>query len=280
MSRALEVLLVFLRLGLTSFGGPVAHLGYFRKEFVERRRWLDEPTYAGIVGAVPVPARPGEQPGRHGARPDAGGLPGALAAFIGFTAPSAALMIAFAYLMTSLGNIAQAPWIHGLKLAAVAVVAQAVWSMARSLTPDAIAHRVRARRRGDRVAPAVVRRPDRGDRTGRRCRLALARERRSADAASCPCRSVARFLGFARALFPVADRAAVRGAAIGHPLALIDGFYRTGALVFGGGHVVLPLLQKGRRRAGSTMRRSSPAMARRRRCPGRSFPSRPFSAPR
>ncbi len=243
MNRALEVLLVFLRLGCTSFGGPVAHLGYFRKEFVERRKWLDEPSYAGIVGLCqflpgPASSQVGIALGLMRA-----GLPGALAAFIGFTAPSAALMILFAYLMTSLGNIAQAPWIHGLKLAAVAVVAQALWSMARSLTPDAtrIAFALAA------AAVAIVLPSS----VGQIAAIALGGAAgclllRSDDAPmpelSLPVRRA--ISAGSLALFFLLLLVLPFTAPLGHPLALLDAFYRTGALVFGGGHVVLPLLQR------------------------------------
>src|SRR5947199_1985819 len=133
---ALEVLRVFLRLGLTSFGGPVAHLGYFRTEFVERRRWLDEPAFADIVALCqflpgPASSQVGISLGILRA-----GLPGAFAAWLGFTTPSALAMIFFGYGVTELGDLAQAAWLHGLKIVAVAVVAQAVWGMARNLCPD------------------------------------------------------------------------------------------------------------------------------------------------
>src|SRR6516162_3526637 len=131
-----EVLRIFLRLGLTSFGGPVAHLGYFRAEFVERRRWLDEGSYADIVALCqflpgPASSQTGISIGILRA-----GLPGALCAWLGFTAPSAAAMVLFGYGVTSFGNLADSAWLHGLKIVAVAVVAQAVWGMARNLCPD------------------------------------------------------------------------------------------------------------------------------------------------
>ena len=133
---ALEVLRIFLRLGLTSFGGPVAHLGYFRAEFVERRRWLDESHYADIVALCqflpgPASSQTGITLGILRA-----GLPGALAAWIGFSGPSALAMILFGYGVARLGDIADVPWLHGLKIVAVAVVANAVWGMARNLCPD------------------------------------------------------------------------------------------------------------------------------------------------
>jgi chromate transporter len=241
--RVLEVLLVFIRLGVTSFGGPVAHLGYFRKEFVERRRWLDEPAYAGIVGLCQfLPGPASSQVGMALGLMRAG-LPGAFAAFIGFTAPSAALMIGFAYLMTALGNIEQAPWIHGLKIAAVAVVAQAVWSMARSLTPDPL-------RGGFAVAAALIALLLPSS-IGQIAAIALGGVAGwlllKSDDVPMPelVLPVSRTLSvFALVLFFGLLLALPFAARLGHPFALLDAFYRTGALVFGGGHVVLPLLQK------------------------------------
>src|SRR6516225_1907511 len=131
-----EVLRIFLRLGLTFFGGPVAHIGYFRAEFVERRHWLDEGAYADIVALCqflpgPASSQTGISIGLLRA-----GLPGALCAWLGFTAPSGLAMILFGYGVTALGNLADSAWLHGLKIVAVAVVAQAVWGMARNLCPD------------------------------------------------------------------------------------------------------------------------------------------------
>src|SRR5580658_2810925 len=131
-----EVLRAFLRLGLTSFGGPIAHLGYFHEEFVVRRRWLDEKAYVDLVALsqfLPGPAstKVGIAIGLSRA-----GYLGALAAWTGFTMPSAIALVAFGYGVTSLGNALGSGWLHGLKVAAVAVVANAVLTMMRSLTPD------------------------------------------------------------------------------------------------------------------------------------------------
>src|SRR5437762_7091226 len=132
---ALEVLGVATRLGLTSFGGPIAHLGYFRQEYVARRRWLDEQTYADLVALCqflpgPASSQVGIAVGIFRA-----GLLGGLAAWLGFTLPSALALVAFAYGLQTLGGT-DAGWLHGLKVVAVAVVAQAVWGMAQNLTPD------------------------------------------------------------------------------------------------------------------------------------------------
>src|SRR6516162_2972311 len=131
-----EVLAVFLRLGLTSFGGPVAHLGYFRAEFVARRRWLDDASYADLVALCQfLPGPASSQVGIAVGLLRAGTL-GALMAWIGFTLPSALAMIAFGYGVAAFGDVTGASWLHGLKVAAVAVVAQAVLGMARTLAPD------------------------------------------------------------------------------------------------------------------------------------------------
>src|SRR5215813_14192869 len=130
------VFLVFLRLGLTSFGGPVAHLGYFREEFVARRRWLDERSYADLVALCQfLPVQASSQVGLAIGLSRAGYV-GALAAWTGFTLPSAILLVVFAYGVAALGSTSNSPWLHGLKVAAVAVVAQAVLGMMRSLAPD------------------------------------------------------------------------------------------------------------------------------------------------
>src|ERR671932_754229 len=132
---ALEVLGVATRLGLTSFGGPIAHLGYFHAEYVARRRWLDEQTYADLVALCqflpgPASSQVGTALGIFRA-----GLLGGLMAWLGFTLPSALALVAFAYGLQTLGGT-DAGWLHGLKVVAVAVVAQAVWGMARTLAPD------------------------------------------------------------------------------------------------------------------------------------------------
>src|SRR5690242_17491348 len=131
-----EVFLAFLKLGLTSFGGPVAHLGYFRQEFVARRKWLDEHSFADIVALCQFLPGPASTQVSMSVGILRAGMPGALAAWLGFTMPSAIAMILFGYGVTRIGDLSGAPWLHGLKIAAVAVVAQAVWGMARSLCPD------------------------------------------------------------------------------------------------------------------------------------------------
>jgi chromate transporter len=239
------VFLAFLRLGLTSFGGPVAHLGYFRAEFVARRRWLDESAYADIVALCqflpgPASSQVGITLGILRA-----GLPGALAAWLGFTGPSALAMIAFGYGVGWIGDLGQAAWLHGLKIVAVAVVAQAVWSMARNLTPD-------RERMSLAVAAAlfVFAVPTSIGQIGAIILGGLIGWRwlpAGAGATATPINiAIARPVAVgALALFVILLLGLPLLAATtdNHTIALIDSFYRSGALVFGGGHVVLPLLQ-------------------------------------
>ncbi|HUO88136.1 MAG TPA: chromate efflux transporter, partial [Rhizomicrobium sp.] len=244
MTRLAEVFLVFLRLGCTSFGGPVAHLGYFRTEFVTRRKWLDEHAYAAIVGFCQfIPGPASSQVGMALGLMRAG-VPGAVAAFIGFTAPSALLMVGFAFLLGRLGDVSSAPWVHGLKLAAVAIVGQAVWSMARTLAPDLprafIALFAAALML---VLPSTL---------GQIAAIVLAGivgwaflPARAAPAHPPLDLSVPRAIQLlALALFFLALFGLPFLAPLDHRIAVIEAFYRAGALVFGGGHVVLPLLQQ------------------------------------
>jgi chromate transporter len=242
----LEVLLVFLRLGVTSFGGPVAHLGYFRAEFVERRKWLDEAAYVDIVALCqflpgPASSQVGITLGTLRA-----GLPGALAAWFGFTMPSAVAMIAFGYGVAELGDISHVPWLHGLKIVAVAVVAQAIWGMARSLCPD--------RERATLAAGAAVlalAEPSAAGQIGAIVAGGLIGWWLFPEASGSKAAPLAVNIGrplavgalvlFFALLFGLPALAA---ASSNHITALIGSFYRSGALVFGGGHVVLPLLQQ------------------------------------
>jgi chromate transporter len=245
-SSPLEVLRIFLRLGLTSFGGPVAHLGYFREEFVARRRWLDEPAFADIVALCqflpgPASSQVGISIGIMRA-----GLPGALAAWLGFTMPSALALIVFGYGVSWIGDLSHAAWLHGLKIVAVAVVANALWGMARNLCPDreratiavgaailAIAlpsslGQIAAIVAGGLIGWGLLKGADVGSGSAA---LAI----RIPRGWSWP----AGILFFAL-LFGLPLLVA---AAPSQTLAEFDSFYRSGALVFGGGHVVLPLLQ-------------------------------------
>jgi chromate transporter len=243
---ALEVLRIFLRLGLTSFGGPVAHLGYFRAEFVERRRWLDEPAFADVVALCqflpgPASSQVGISLGILRA-----GLPGAFAAWLGFTTPSALAMILFGYGVTELGDLSQAAWLHGLKIVAVAVVAQAVWGMARNLCPDRERATIAV---GAAILALLI--PSAIGQIGAivaggligwgLLRNAATVQPQAPLAIHLPrALSVTAVITFLALLFGLP----VLSAAVpSHTIALVDSFYRSGALVFGGGHVVLPLLQ-------------------------------------
>jgi chromate transporter len=244
---ALEVLRVFTRLGLTSFGGPVAHLGYFRTEFVERRRWMDEAAYAELVALCQF--LPGPASSQVGMAIGLGraGWAGALAAWAGFTLPSALALIVFALGVAQWQALAQSGAVHGLKLAAVAIVAQAVWGMARTLCPD-----------GPRAALAlacaalVLAVPGTvgqlaaiglGALVGRWALSSGAARAGEPGPSPVSQRTGAVLLGvFAVLLLALPALAAATGSAAWQA---VDVVYRAGALVFGGGHVVLPLLQAG-----------------------------------
>ncbi len=241
----LEVLLVFLGLGLTSFGGPVAHLGYFRSEFVERRKWLDEATYVDIVALCQFLPGPASSQVGFVIGTMRAGLTGALAAWVGFTLPSALALILFGYGIGQFGELANASWLHGLKIVAVAVVAQAVWSMSRSLAPDreratiavgsALLALALPSATGQIGAIAI------GGLLGWRLLAAEPQKPGSALAIRVPrTLSIAALISFFALLFGLPLLAAASG---DHALQLFDSFYRSGSLVFGGGHVVLPLLQ-------------------------------------
>src|SRR5579863_3229524 len=131
-----EVWRAFSKLGVTSFGGPIAHLGYFHDEFVTRRKWVDEQTYADLVGLCQFLPGPASSQVGISLGITRAGLLGGLAAWLGFTLPSAIALTAFAYVTTLFKGIAQSGWLHGLLIAAVAVVASAVWGMAKTLCPD------------------------------------------------------------------------------------------------------------------------------------------------
>src|SRR5258705_1766042 len=135
MSGFFEVVGVALRLGLTSFGGPIAHLGYFRDEYVVRRKWLDEKSYADLVALCQFLPGPASSQVGMAIGIARAGLPGALAAWLGFTLPSAVLLVAFAFGVSAIGTVAAAGWLHGLKVVAVAVVAQAGLGLANARCP-------------------------------------------------------------------------------------------------------------------------------------------------
>jgi chromate transporter len=241
----LEVLWVSTRLGLTSFGGPIAHLGYFHEEYVKRKQWLDEQSYADLVALCqflpgPASSQVGIAIGIARAR-----LLGGVAAWLGFTLPSALALMVFGLGVGAFASAADAGWLHGLKIVAVAVVAQAVWGMARSLCPD--------RERATIAILASIVTLAWPSAVGQVSSIALA-----------GIAGVVIFPGSASSTishmrFPVGKKTAIaawviffillaglpllRQIAPGHALEVFDSFFRVGSLVFGGGHVVLPLLQ-------------------------------------
>ena len=241
----LEVLWVSSRLGLTSFGGPIAHLGYFHEEYVRRRKWIDEQSYADLVALCqflpgPASSQVSIAIGILRAR-----FLGAIAAWIGFTLPSALALIAFAFGIGAFAGASDAGWLHGLKVVAVAVVAQAVWGMARSLCPD--------RERATIAILAAI--------------FTLAWPSAIGQLSSIVIAGLIGALIFpgptsaspSQMRFPIGKKAGIaawviffalllglpiyRQMAPSHALEVFDSFFRVGSLVFGGGHVVLPLLQ-------------------------------------
>ena len=241
----LEVLWASTRLGLTSFGGPIAHLGYFREEYVEQRKWIDEQSYADLVALCqflpgPASSQVSIAIGILRAR-----FLGGIAAWIGFTLPSALALIAFGLGIGAFAGAGDAGWLHGLKVVAVAVVAQAVWGMARSLCPD--------RERATIAILAAI--------------VTLAWPSALGQLSSIVIAGLIGAMIFpgqtssspASMRFPIAKKTGIaawiiffvllvglpfsRQISPSHALEVFDSFFRVGSLVFGGGHVVLPLLQ-------------------------------------
>ncbi|CAM4205993.1 chromate efflux transporter [Paenibacillus alkaliterrae] len=237
-----------LKLGLTSFGGPVAHIGYFRNEYVESRQWLTDRAFADLV--VLCQFLPGPASSQLGMAIGAkrAGAWGAVAAWIGFTFPSALLMILFAYSASSL-NIADAGWLQGLKLAAVAIVAQAVWSMARTLAPDSFraalalgtaCMAILIPHMWGQLLPLIV------------CAVIgiwMLKPKTDADLTAEPEENMPkisrRFGGSMLVIFffLLIGLPIVSHWGGGSLIAIVDSIYRAGSLVFGGGHVVLPMLE-------------------------------------
>jgi chromate transporter len=244
-SSLVELGRIFLRLGLTSFGGPIAHLGYYRSEFVVRRRWLDESSFADLVALCQFLPGPASSQVIFAIGLARAGYLGGLIAWLGFTAPSALALFAFAQLAGSMnGPIAQAA-LHGLKIVAVAVVAQAVWGMARTLASDV--QRIAIAIGGAllvvffhgsfaQIAAILF---------GAIAGIILCRQTVAPQTGHLSF-SITRGLGMASLIAFIAILIVSPFAAAGlhsHALVLFDAFYRSGALVFGGGHVVLPLLK-------------------------------------
>lgn len=240
-----KVFLIFLRLGCTSFGGPVAHLGYFRDEFVGRRKWIEERAYADLVALCQFLPGPASSQVGIGVGLTRAGLWGALAAWLGFTMPSALALIAFGYGVVAFQEVVDHGILHGLKVVAVAVVAQAVWGMARNLCPDA-----KRATMAVLAAVAVLASPTplvqvgviivgglvgliilRAETSTEHISLGVTVSRRIA---------VASLVLFFAGLIGLPILTTVYPS---HTLAVVESFYSSGSLVFGGGHVVLPLLQ-------------------------------------
>lgn len=242
---AWSVFLVFLRLGLTSFGGPIAHLGYFREEFVARRRWLSERSYVDLVALCQFLPGPASSQVGIGLGLSRAGFSGAVAAWAGFTLPSAIILVLFAKGVSTWGSAFPSGLLHGLKIVAVAVVAQAVWGMARNLCTDVPRVTIAAfsacaallwpnpmGQIGVIVCAAVV-------------GLTLHKPAQGQAAESLPI-SISRKVGVISLVVffsLLAGLPLLMEALPSQTLSMVHDFYRAGSLVFGGGHVVLPLLQ-------------------------------------
>jgi chromate transporter len=243
---ALEVLLVFLKLGVTCFGGPIAHIGYFRDEFVVRRRWLDEPAYADLVGLCQFLPGPASSQVGFSIGLMRAGYRGGIAAWAGFTLPSAIALVLFACGADTLGGPAGIGLLHGLKLVAVAIVAQAIWGMARTLCPD------RERASIAVVAALIILLSTSS--VAQIAAIALggiaglwlcrAEAPSSTDHIAVPVSRTAGLVALSVFFLLLAGLPVLRSLGMSQGLALFEAFYRSGALVFGGGHVVLPLLRE------------------------------------
>jgi chromate transporter len=241
-----EVLAVFLRLGLTCFGGPIAHLGYFHEEFVVRRKWLDEKTYVDLVALCQfLPGPASSQVGFSIGLLRAGYL-GALAAWTGFTLPSAIALVLFAYGAGALNGALGTGLLHGLRLVAVAIVAQAIWGMARTLCPDRERATIAAV-----VALIILFSTSSVAQIGAillggfaglwLCRGAAAI---ASGHITMPVSRTVGFVALSAFFVLLVGLPVLRSFTSASGIALFEAFYRSGALVFGGGHVVLPLLRE------------------------------------
>jgi chromate transporter len=240
----LEVLRVFLKLGLTSFGGPIAHIGYYREEIVVRRRWIDDAAYTDLVALCQFLPGPASSQVGFSLGLIRVGYWGGLAAWTGFTLPSAILLTAFAYGASALGGPVGMGVIHGLKLVAVAIVAQAVWGMARTLCPDrqraSIACVAALMILFSTSSVAQIGTIVMGGLAG----FWLCRRSALTSTASLGAPVSRRVGTIALTVYLVLLVALPALGRISQSVKLFDAFYRSGALVFGGGHVVLPLLSK------------------------------------
>jgi chromate transporter len=243
--RTTEVFAAFLKLGLTSFGGPVAHLGYFRSEFVERRKWLSESNYADLVGLCQFLPGPASSQVGIAIGLSRAGYPGALAAWTAFTLPSAIALVLFAYGLSVVRGDYGGGWLHGLKVAAVAVVANAILGMARSLTPD------RGRATLAVVATAVALSvPSAWGQIGAILLggvvgILFLRGAVSDDQTvlALPVGRMAGAIALSMLFVLLLGLPLLASMTGNSDVQLFDTFFRVGSLVFGGGHVVLPLLK-------------------------------------
>ncbi len=241
----LEILAVSAKLGITSFGGPIAHLGYFHDEYIRRRKWMDERSYADLVALCQFLPGPASSQVGIGIGVMRAGLLGGIAAWIGFTIPSVMALVLFSILLQSF-DVGNAGWIHGLKLVAVAIVAHAVLGMGQKLTPDR-----------NRASIAII-----------ACTISLLWQTAVSQVFIIIAAGIIGLLLYNNSEIPNLPKIHVpirrsiavislvlffillfglpliRNVASSHWLAVFDSFYRTGSLVFGGGHVVLPLLER------------------------------------
>lgn len=245
LKTLLEILFVSTKLGLTSFGGPIAHLGYFHNEYIRRRKWMDEKSYGDLVALCQFLPGPASSQVGIGIGVMRAGVLGGLLAFIGFTLPSVVALILFALILKDL-NIEEAGWIHGLKIVAVVIVAQAIIGMAKSLTPDL---------QRKTIALFVLIATLLWQSTYTQIAFIflsaligffLYKEQAEIEERSNPFPISKRFGSICLILFfalllllPI-----LRDVTTSNWIAMFDSFYRSGALVFGGGHVVLPLLER------------------------------------
>lgn len=240
-----EIFLVFLKLGCISFGGPIAHLGYFREEFVNRLKWLSDQAYADLVALCQFLPGPASSQVGMALGLSRGGIRGAIAAWLGFTLPSALIMILFGLILLNAGVHENLPWLHGLKVVAVAVVAQALWGMSITLCPD--------KTRASLAVLACIGASLIPNAAGQILMILLG------GIFGLFFLSSDKALPTSELTFQLKKRSGIGVLLIffilltllplmslytrNYPLQLFDAFYRVGALVFGGGHVVLPLLQ-------------------------------------
>lgn len=240
----LEILFVSTRLGLTSFGGPVAHLGYFHEEYVRRRKWMDEKAYADLVALCQFLPGPASSQVGIGIGIVRGGILGGITSFIGFTTPSVVALILFALLLSGL-DVSDSGWLYGLKVVAVAIVAHAILGMASKLTPDTKTRTIAFFTLAGvllwqttfsqvlfillaALAGFLLFKPDHLDAKSSAFPIS---KRLGAVLLS--------IFGALLVILPI-----LRETFENQTIALFDSFYRAGALVFGGGHVVLPLLER------------------------------------